>query len=188
MSIDPRKINLSERDLEDYLFENPSLVEMPYSFTPVMEWIGRQLHVPSGIIDLLGVTKNNCLVVVELKNAPFTTGHITQVCRYSRDIECVAEMAGLIFTKPVKLLIGTYEPSTELIVEAESVEVSFSTIDIKYEISIGGHWIVSDEYKEKRNKRLVELSETEQFIRLSTLSQAQFAADLSDKEEIEDNG
>jgi hypothetical protein len=180
MNVDPHKINLSERDLEDYLFENPNIVEIPLSGTPITKWISRQMRVPSGIIDLLGITTNNILVVVELKNAPFSSGHLTQVCRYARDIEEVARAAGIVNPEPYKLLIGTHDPTTELIIEANSVDVMIVTLKIDYDISIGGLWRLSESFKEKRNNEIQEISESEEFVRLSTISQAEYALFLEE--------
>jgi hypothetical protein len=175
MKVDPHKINLSEKDLEDYLFENPNIVEMPLTGTPIKKWVSRQMRVPSGIIDLLGITENNILAVIELKNAPFSSGHITQVCRYAKDIEEAASASGIINPEPYKLLIGTHNPSTELIIEANSVDVMIMTIKIDFDISIGGLWRLSESFIEKRNNELKEISESEEFVRLSTISQAEYA-------------
>jgi hypothetical protein len=182
MNVDPHKINLSENDLESYLFENPRLVELPYSQEPIKEWFGRQLQVPSGIIDLAGITESNNIAVVELKNSEFKSSHITQVCRYASDIEQAMNIAGLIEEPFVyKLLIGTYEPDTQIIKEADSVNVSIFTISVEYDLKIGGRWHFSDKYENECREKLSKIAQMDPFVKLAVISQAKFAAEAEDK-------
>ncbi len=173
MRVNPRHINLSEKDLEEYIYANPQLVTMPFSESPVDEWIGRQFHVPSGIIDLLGVTGNKCLVVVELKNTQFASNHITQVCRYAKDIEEIAHYSNIANETPYKLLIGTYEPSSEIITEAKAVDTYIKTIDVEYSMKIGGIWRFSQEHEEERFEKLIEISKMNEFVSLASQNDAE---------------
>lgn len=84
MVIDPSKVNLKERDIEDYLWLNPQIVTN--GSIAVDRWIERQYEVPSGIIDLFGVTHRNEFVVVEVKNVDIEPSALTQVSRYAYDI------------------------------------------------------------------------------------------------------
>lgn len=169
MRVDPKHINISEKDLEDYLFENPCLVKMPYTESPVREWIGRQFHVPNGIIDLLGITEGNEVVVIELKNTSFTSGHITQVCKYASNIESVLMVAGA-YSEPYKLLIGPYEPTNEIIAEADSVDVYIKTLSIQFDMSIGGHWHFSEEFTSFCNKTINEIAKLDPFVKLAEIA------------------
>ena len=80
--------SLFESDLEDYIFNHPDCIKT-YSGNNV-NWIARQLRVPSGIIDLLGYMLADggrpWPVVAELKSVPLTSGAIAQVCRYAGNI------------------------------------------------------------------------------------------------------
>lgn len=90
MRIDMSKVNLTEKDIEDWLFENPE--DFPthteyYDETPIDRWIGRQYRLPSGIADLVGIRKSGLLVVAEVKNIAISKAAILQVCRYASDLE-----------------------------------------------------------------------------------------------------
>lgn len=91
MVIDERKVNLAEADIEQWLWENPGAVNVRAGLD-VVEWTGRQFKVPSGIADLIGLTEDGDIVVVEVKNGPIAPDALTQVTRYAKDIEdiCVA--------------------------------------------------------------------------------------------------
>lgn len=182
MNVDPRKINLSEKDLEDYVFDNPEMITLPYSNTPIKEWFGRQLHIPSGIIDLAGITENNKIAVIELKNTEFVSSHITQVCRYSSDIESAMFRAGVCEEPYVyKLLIGTHRPSSIIINEAFSVNVFIYTLNIEFDLKIGGFWDFSSEYKKDRNDKILKLSQLDTFVKVATISQARQAAEMEEE-------
>lgn len=89
MEIDWSKANLSEKDIENYLFENPECVNFSNSsgnWYTVSEWMYRQFSVPSGIIDLFGVLNDRWPVVVEVKNVAIDAKAIAQVCRYAKDM------------------------------------------------------------------------------------------------------
>lgn len=95
MIIDRSKANLLEKDIEDYLWHNPS--EVYCDHFRVARWIKRQYQVHSGILDLLGVTDNYHLVIVEVKNVPIDASALTQVSRYAFDVANVADKAGDIY-------------------------------------------------------------------------------------------
>lgn len=91
MLIDPNKVNLAEADIEEYLWQHPELLVLshPSDRRRVDHWIGRQYEVPSGIIDLWGVTTLSEVIVVEVKKGAINAQAIAQVCRYALDIERV---------------------------------------------------------------------------------------------------
>lgn len=108
------RIPLCEKDIEDYLFDNPGEVSF---FTNdgtnlrIARWVGRQISVPSGIADLLGVTEEGAAVVVEVKLGAIDGKAIAQCARYARDLGIVFErirgIANGNFDMPVlKLVIG----------------------------------------------------------------------------------
>lgn len=89
MIIHPSKVNLLEKDIEDYLWANPTEVEIlaggQHYF--VERWLARQLKVPSGIIDLFGILNTGWAVVVEVKNVAIDARALAQVKRYAADID-----------------------------------------------------------------------------------------------------
>jgi len=178
MRIDTNKLNLSEKDLEDYIFDNPNIIEVPFTREKITKWIGRQFRIPSGIIDLIGITENHKIVVIELKNVPFSSSHITQVCRYAADIEnAYFNYGGMHNLIVKKILISPFEPSVEFITEANAVNVYLLTINIEINFEISGYWRYSEKYKDEYSKKLEELSKTDEINLLITLSQAKFASE-----------
>lgn len=87
MKIDISRVNLLEKDIEDWLFENPGALPRPFNENLIVRWIGRQYTLPSGIADLIGLRENNRVVVVEVKNVPINKAAVLQVCRYQDDLK-----------------------------------------------------------------------------------------------------
>lgn len=164
MKVDPSKINLSEKDIEDYLFENPSDVHL--AAWSITEWIGRQIRVPSGIIDLFGFIKIDTRlvpVVVEVKNTEFTQASILQVCRYGADIQSAlervcfeenSEWSDHIF----KIVVAKGSPSPQVLIEAESVNVYLLSFCVDYSISTVGGWSLGVGYYKKYSDGIKQLA------------------------------
>lgn len=87
MKIDISRVNLLEKDIEDWLYENPSALPYWLGENPITQWIGRQYALPSGIADLIGLRENHMVVAVEVKNVPINKAAVLQVCRYANDIQ-----------------------------------------------------------------------------------------------------
>lgn len=87
MKIDINRLNLLEKDIEEWLFDNPGVLPAVYKKNPIVGWIGRQYQLPSGIADLIGVREDKTLVVVEVKNVAINKAAILQVCRYTHDLK-----------------------------------------------------------------------------------------------------
>lgn len=91
MIVPPNKVNLAERDIEDWLYENPSAITL--NVGPISQWIARQYSMPSGIADLIGIVEPTgsiipeTVVVVEVKNVAINKAAILQVCRYKNDLK-----------------------------------------------------------------------------------------------------
>lgn len=93
MKIDSSKVNLPERDLESWLYQNPEAVPgTNHAEPPITQWLARQYPLPSGAADLIGVRSNGLVVVAEIKGVPINKAAILQVCRYAQD---VAEIVAL---------------------------------------------------------------------------------------------
>lgn len=92
MKLDISRANLTEKDIEDWLYENRSSL----FFTgesggiSIERWFGRQYQLPSGIADLIGVCSDGRLAVIEVKNVPINKAAVLQVCRYAADLEEIA--------------------------------------------------------------------------------------------------
>ena len=104
MQVDPRKVNLAEADIEQYLWENSNVIQV-YGH-PISQWIKRQFHIPSGVLDLMGVNAAGTLVVVEVKNTELKIEHIAQVKRYVYDIDSILLSGKLYLGQCVPVLIG----------------------------------------------------------------------------------
>ena len=87
---------ISERQLEDYIYQHPELLEF-YRFYLPDEFhndakaviLGRQVVVEHGIIDLLVSCQDNypCINIVELKTQAITAKDVGQLLRYIWDIQ-----------------------------------------------------------------------------------------------------
>lgn len=183
MNIDPRKVQLSEKDIEDWLWENPQAIE---SYGRVVkEWIGRQVIVPSGRIDLLGINRADGLVVVEVKNVVFESKHLTQVQRYARDLEDVYfELTGEPF--PVwKFLIGPFEPDNTVLMEADAMDIRIICIDYHLNADLSGPWFFNKEYNAKRKQDIKNLAESDMFIKISMLAEAKKIIDEDNSQDTD---
>lgn len=140
MVIDPSKVNLCERDIEDYLFSEPSAIYVGVH-GDVVKWIKRQMKVPSGIIDLLGVTSSRAIVVVEVKNVPIDSSALAQVSRYALDIRNIkdyifnrlGETDWVIDPPIIKVVVGR-SADAKVMLEAESMGVHVMRFDVKLSI------------------------------------------------------
>jgi len=168
-TIDPGRVNLYEKDIEDWLWENPQVVRANYISSIVHHWLGRQIEVPSGIIDLLGVTEEGIVSVVEVKNTEINAKTLTQVCRYAADIESIQhnywELAPL---PPIfKTVICKGEISDrKMLFEANALNVIVQTFKVRLSLDIDGLWGWTKEYSKDLRNHYTELSESEFFLAL----------------------
>lgn len=144
MLIDPNKVNLSEADIESWLYENPSKLVLVPSYSYVKRWVARQMVVPSGRIDLLGITNNGLPVVVELKNVPIDSAALAQVCRYAYDIENIGDFR----RECIKVVIGKGGIGKSVMHEAEAMGVWAFSFDVHLSASLSS-WKFNDEYLKK---------------------------------------
>lgn len=112
------RVSLSEKDIEDYLFDNPGEVSFyflkEYPFR-IARWIGRQVSVPSGIIDLLGITEQGAPVVVEVKLGAIDGKAIAQCARYAEDLK-------VVLRKIQKSVNGEFDPYVYRVVIGASID------------------------------------------------------------------
>lgn len=98
----------SEKHLEDWIIANglvyqigctpndgpddPDYAESDY-LSVIAKLLGRQVRLPSGICDLIGITnfKRPAITVFELKRGPVDSHSLAQCLRYMRDIKTICE-------------------------------------------------------------------------------------------------
>jgi hypothetical protein len=83
-------MNVSEKEFEDYLYHNPEVLY-------VEKWIGRQIWLASGRLDLLGCKERNGrrqIFVVEVKMEKPCHEHVFQVLRYVHSINYATHVSG----------------------------------------------------------------------------------------------
>lgn len=166
MRLDINRVNLAEKDIEDWLFENPR--DFPtetenYDETPIVRWIGRQYRLPSGIVDLIGIRENGKVVVVEIKNVIVNKAAILQVCRYASDIE---EILGQRESYPIRRADRTCYVSrvvvgpgidTQTMQEANACDVNFVQFDAYLQVEFSS-MDFDDEMYEARASELSKIA------------------------------
>lgn len=163
LKVDPCRINLLERDIEDWLYDNPDVLYAPHGRNPITRWIGRQYELPSGIADLIGVREDGKVVVVELKNVPINKAAILQVCRYTDDVKYI-----LSNRMEYKFQKDWNEPIVEMIVVGPSVDsqtfleaqaVGVRIFHFETEVSVGMTamgW--NNDYQDKLHRQQEEIA------------------------------
>jgi hypothetical protein len=171
--IDISRLNLLERDVEDWLFENPR--SLRNSGIDLQYWIARQFEVPSGIIDLLGVAYNHYHesptlrpVVVEVKLGDLTGAAIAQVCRYANDIQGIIDELAVSYgplegAEPYKLLVGGGPVRESALYEAEAAGVVMVCYTAELQLEITGRLRWSNERKNELSTRYRRLADSEPF-------------------------
>jgi len=161
----PKK--LSEHDLETWMYDHPEIL---FHFLGEFKWIAKQFEIPSGKIDLLGMSeKLNSLILVELKISEFKEAYLTQISRYSKDLDDIQELFPTKYAIPViSILIATGEPSKIVQYSANALKINLMTITIdQNKIDIPDYrWDWTPEVKELINSKLQEISKNPIFIPL----------------------
>jgi len=160
--VDPRKVNLAEADIEEYLWKNPGELGFGHPRVYVHRWLKRQYRIPNGVIDLLGVTADGILVVVEIKNTPTEAQAITQVKQYAFDIDNVNRTVSDGHFRPcVPLLIGT-SMNEVVFRECEACGVFVKVFRVSFSLNIlDMDW--QQEYMDKRDDQYAELAQDKEF-------------------------
>jgi len=164
--VDPKKVNLAEADIEQWLFDHPEKITIAYN-NHIQKWVGRQFKVPSGIIDLLGVDQYGDYIVVEVKNTEITAEALTQVSRYAKDIEEIIHTLEDWYNKEwyvLKLVIGKGEITNEIQFEANALEIVLLSFRVQMDLDLGGRWSWTEEYKEKLSEQYSLIGLNDAFI------------------------
>lgn len=151
--IDPRKVNIAEKDIEEWLYQNPSSLN-------IESWVARQLRLPSGIADLVGISRDYSiprLTVIEVKNVEIDSAALAQVSRYAYDIYQIQTCFDLEFYDYAikKIVIGKGEPSNKVMAEALALDVFLHTFNIKLSLNVSGYWHFSEEYHEATSDQYI---------------------------------
>lgn len=152
MNIDIKRVNIVEKDIEAWLWENPEDVAEVISGASQVRWIARQYSVPSGILDLLGIVAfpfdddwfDEYPLLVEVKNQPITSAAIAQVCRYEADVKhlvweaCQVAINREPRRKPeaVKLIIGPGPVGDQVLYEADAMGVCIHTFGVHLSVNL----------------------------------------------------
>jgi len=152
MPIPANKVNLAEKDIEDYLHSNPAALSL--SNDAMFRWFGRQVTVPSGIIDLLGHTARGQLAVVEVKNVEIDAAALTQVCRYAFDVDAMIPYA----VDVLRVVVGPHA-SDRIFREAEALGVEIVVFTVTLTASFSTlHW--TDDFITRRNEQYETYSQS----------------------------
>jgi hypothetical protein len=74
----------NEHDLEEYILKNPDLLG-------VERWLCRQIHLPFGIADLLGLMPDGNWLLVELKSHRGSENAVLQVVAYGTQLDKIRD-------------------------------------------------------------------------------------------------
>lgn len=139
------RVSLLEKDIEEYLFLNPSSIYFGES-VDVDRWVKRQFRMPSGILDLVGVTSQGDYVVVEVKNVAIDSSSLTQVCRYAYDFRLIISMMikekgsdllgnTQVVPKVYRVVIGK-SIDEKTLREAEALGIIVNTFSVRLDLSV----------------------------------------------------
>lgn len=173
MIIDERKVNLAEKDIEQWLYENPDQIQIGRYSGTIKQWLKRQYEMPSGIADLIGITEEGWIAVVEVKNTAIDARALTQVCRYAADIESICETACARIGAPppegfvCKVIVGK-SIDEKTMKEARALHISIVCFSIEVTLAA---WPVefTDEYRYESDKRIYDLSRDETWEAAATI-------------------
>lgn len=164
MNIDPKKVQLAERDIEDWLWDNPTDLDLPGG-EYIERWIGRQYKVPSGIIDLIGITNEDDCVIVEIKNKEIDAEALAQVKRYHMDIRNIIEgyaISQRAYMKPIySVVVGKGNVGNEIMFEAEAMEITLVTFNVSLQLEVSKPWRWKPEFVKQRQEEYASSSHHE---------------------------
>lgn len=158
-------MEFSEKELEDWFFENPQ------AFPIQVDWMARQLKLPSGIADVVGYSEDNeSVILVELKSEPFKSRHLCQVKRYEADI-----LKGLGPNGKCKsYVIATGQPSNHLQMEADAVGVTLLTASASFTFNSG--WGFNSDFIDECQKQIDSIELLQQMRKFSDEARKQEAS------------
>jgi hypothetical protein len=114
-------MEIRETQIEDILISSPALMKETLKLDEEPRFIGRQIIVPSGRLDMLYAYQKD-LFLIELKVATFQKKFISQVINYRNDLQLFQQQGKLIqgYIQPF-LLLPEISNSNQRAAEAEGV-------------------------------------------------------------------
>lgn len=180
MKIDQSRVNITEKDIEDWLYENPYSLQLGRWTT--IGWLARQLRLPSGIADLVGVIEMNIDVngdrprsisVVEVKNVPITSDALGQVVRYAEDVREVMDRVKIddslkLHPDPARIVVGP-QIDDQTFAESRAQAISVITFETQLRLNLGGELGWKKSKKERLRETYDEMAADEPFNDLDSL-------------------
>ena len=118
-----------ERDIEDYLWTHPTALVGSWGPDDYVEdWIDRQVCVPTGRIDLLGLMRSRRIAIIELKRAEITGAALLQLRRYAADVMDIFQTRDAI---GLELIVIGGDITTPTLRLATALEISAYSYDYK---------------------------------------------------------
>ena len=192
-NIDKSKVNLLEKDIEDWLWANPEAISIGSGLN-VDYWMHRQLRLPSGILDLLGACHTDdhaYMVVVEVKNTPIKPDALTQVTRYAHDLGFMIrnnpnwEYEHELENWSIARVVVGQECDDRTFAEAAAMGIEVLQFKVNLSLSFSG-WSWKDEYTAKRIRDLEELANDEDIADFCSMVFALNAPDYELPPELEE--
>ena len=149
-----KRLSVQEKDVENYLYDHPDELR-------VDRWIERQMQLPSGVADLVGV-RRFYIVVVEIKVVEINAEALTQICRYAADIECIFEGidVGYGVQDIKKAIVSPFGIDRKTMFEANALNIDIHTFDVGLLVKVSGklHW--TGDFMDKYQDRIKTLSQS----------------------------
>lgn len=163
-------IKFTERDVEDYIFQNPECIRTSWHGR-VVGWSHRQLAMPSGILDLLGAFETGDIVVAEIKNVPASSSAITQVSRYADDLYQILGRAGLKHPQRIIPVIVAPDYSDKVFRECKACNVIAIQFSASLTLNVSTiRW--SNNHVIEEDKVFIDISQTEEIKQLVDVSRS----------------
>lgn len=157
MNLTAESVNVLEAHVEEWLYRNPAMFgKAAGDFFRDFEWVGRQLRIPAGIIDLLGCYTNplgdNGLLVVEVKRGRIEEAALTQVCRYAESLDDV--MGASLYAPAIERMVVGTEIGNKEFATAMALRISVMTFEVR--LSLENLWHVgwTKEYQDELSNRV----------------------------------
>jgi hypothetical protein len=164
MAIPENRVNVLEKDIEDFLYLHPEALILNNDVN-IDRWIKRQFTVPSGIIDLLGVTEHGTIVLVEIKNVAIDASTLTQISRYAYDLDHIVGIISLgviadeaPYPELIKVAVGR-SVDDKTLREAEALGIQVHTFDVYIRLSLSPRVGWTTEFMEYQRNRYNELAQ-----------------------------
>lgn len=165
------QVSLKEKDIEEYLYQHPHSLLTRNKY-PITHFVLRQFTVPSGIIDLVGMSEDSEAVVVEVKNVTITSDALAQVCRYAADMERILARLPHPYVYDVhKIVVGT-NITNEAMFEANALGIRVYTFAVELDLDLNGiGW--TEEFQDKLRQQYDDIAQDERLDDFNCIGQTE---------------